>query len=69
MILNGVLTLVNSTIAFNNAGQTGGGINSVGKLTAINSTIAYNSVTAGGSGGGIDASSGNAVLYNTIVAR
>ena len=66
--LNGVLTLVNSTIAFNNAGQTGGGINSVGKLTAINSTIAYNSVTAGGSGGGIDVSSGNAVLYNTIVA-
>jgi Bacterial Ig-like domain (group 3) len=66
--LTGTLTLVNDTIAFNTAGQTGGGINSVGNLTAINTTIAYNSIAPGGSGGGIDASSGNAVLYNTIVA-
>ena len=67
--LTGVLALVNSTVAFNHAGQTGGGVNSVGTLTVINSTIAYNSVTAGGSGGGIDASSGNANVYNTIVAQ
>ena len=73
--LGGTMTIVNSTIAFNHSGQTGGGINQVGggngesgSLTVINSTIAYNSINAGGAGGGIDASSGTTNLYNTIVA-
>jgi hypothetical protein len=73
--LGGTMTIVNSTVAFNHSGQTGGGINQVGggngatgSLTVINSTIAYNSVNAGGAGGGIDASSGTTNLYNTIVA-
>ena len=47
------LTLLNSTIANNSAGQNGGGINQVGILTALSSTIAYNSVAPGGAGGGI----------------
>jgi len=63
------LTLVNSTLADNAAGQNGGAIDSVGILTALNDTIAYNSVAAGGSGGGVDASSGTATFYNTIIAR
>ena len=52
--LGGTMTIVNSTIAFNHSGQTGGGINQVGggsgqsgSLTIINSTIAYNSINAG----------------------
>ncbi len=65
--LLGVLTLVNSTVAFNNAGKTGGGIETVGTLTVINSTIAYNTIAPGGSGGGIDASQGNANVFNTII--
>jgi fibronectin-binding autotransporter adhesin len=73
--LDGTMTIVNSTIAFNHSGQTGGGINQVGggnnesgSLTVINSTVAYNTIDAGGAGGGIDASSGTANLYNTIIA-
>ena len=62
------LVLLNSTIADNFAGQNGGGINQVGILTAYSSTIAYNAVAPGGAGGGIDASSGTTLLYNTIVA-
>ena len=62
------LTLLNSTIAGNFAGQNGGGINQVGMLTSLSSTIALNSVAAGGAGGGIDASAGTATLYNTLVA-
>ncbi len=49
--LAGTMTVVNSTIANNNAAQNGGGINTVGILTVINTTIAYNSVNAGGAGG------------------
>ena len=63
----GVLTITNSTIAFNAAGQAGGGIDTVGVLTAVNDTIAYNIVASGGSGGGIDASAGTTTLFNTIV--
>ncbi len=73
--LNGTLMIVNSTIAFNHAGQTGGGINQVGGgsgggggLTVISSTIAYNTINAGGAGGGIDASSGSAQIFDSIVA-
>ncbi len=62
------LVLLNSTIANNFAGQNGGGINQVGSLTAYSSTIAYNAVAPGGAGGGIDASAGTTLLYNTIVA-
>ena len=50
--LAGTMTVVNSTIANNNAAQNGGGINTVGILTVINTTIAYNSVNAGGAGVG-----------------
>jgi hypothetical protein len=63
-----VLTLTNSTLAGNAAGEAGGAIDTVGVLTAVNDTIAYNSVAPGGSGGGIYAPSGTAMLFNTIVA-
>ena len=66
--LAGTMTIINSTIANNNAAQNGGGINTVGILTVINSTIAYNSVNPGGAGGGIYATTGTTTLYNTIVA-
>ena len=45
------LTLVNSTIAGNHAGQNGGGINQVGILNVYSSTIADNNVAPGGAGG------------------
>jgi hypothetical protein len=67
--LAGTMTLVNSTVANNYAGQNGGGINQVGNLTSINNTIAYNIVAPGGAGGGVDASSGTAAFYNTIIAQ
>ena len=66
--LIGILNVLNSTIADNYAGQNGGGINQAGMLAAFSTTIADNVVASGGSGGGIDASSGTTVLYNTIVA-
>ena len=66
--LAGTMSIVNSTIANNNAAQSGGGINTVGTLTVINSTIAYNTINSGGAGGGIYATSGTATLDNTIVA-
>jgi fibronectin-binding autotransporter adhesin len=66
--LAGVLTLTNSTLAGNAAGQAGGAIDTVGVLTAVNDTIAYNSVAPGGSAGGIYAPSGTTTLFNTIVA-
>jgi fibronectin-binding autotransporter adhesin len=62
------MTLLDSTIANNFAGQNGGGINQAGTLTAFSTTIADNVVASGGSGGGIDASSGTTTLYNTLVA-
>jgi hypothetical protein len=66
----GTLSATNTTIAHNTATAAGGGIdNSLGKLTTVNVTIAYNSVLAGGQGGGIDATSGTVLLYNTIVAE
>jgi hypothetical protein len=65
--LAGKMFIVNSTIANNNAAQSGGGINTVGTLTITNSTIAYNSVNSGGAGGGIYATTGTATLNNTIV--
>ncbi len=66
--LNANLTLLNSTIADNSAGQNGGGINQAGTLVALSTTIADNVVASGGAGGGIDASSGTTTLYNTLVA-
>ena len=66
--LVGNLTLLNSTIADNQAGQNGGGINQAGTLLALSSTIADNFVASGGAGGGIDATSGATTLYNTLVA-
>jgi len=67
--LAGELTLINSTLSSNFAGQNGGAIDSVGTLTATNDTIAYNAVAAGGSGGGVDASAGTAIFNNTIIAQ
>jgi hypothetical protein len=67
--LNGVMTLTNSTLADNAAGQNGGAIDTVGVLTAVNDTIAYNMVAAGGAGGGVSAPSGTPTFYNTIIAQ
>ena len=67
--LAGVLTLTNSTLADNAAGQSGGAIDTVGILTAVNDTIAYNTVAPGGSGGGVSAPSGTATFNNTIIAQ
>jgi len=64
----GTLSMTNSTVAGNAAFEAGGGIFSGGILTAVNSTIAYNSVFVGGVGGGLEASTPTAALYNTIVA-
>ena len=68
------LTVTNSTIANNSAGDQGGGIwNYGGTLTATNSTIAYNSYNSAGYGGGgigngfNGAEVGTAMLENTIV--
>ena len=68
------LTITNSTIANNSAGDQGGGIwNYGGTLTATNSTIAYNSYNSAGYGGGgigngfNGAEVGTAMLENTIV--
>jgi hypothetical protein len=67
--LAGNLTLINSTVANNAAGQYGGGIDNVGIFTAVNDTIAANNVAGGGSGGGVYATIGTAIFYNTIIAQ
>ena len=63
----GTAILTNSTFAGDAATDsgTGGAIDTRGTLTATNSTIATN---AAATGGGISVSSGNATIYNTIVA-
>ncbi len=38
-------------------------------MTAVNATLAYNISTGSGTGGGLDASAGTSLLYNTIVAK
>jgi len=67
----GPLTISNSTIANNSSSSFGGGItNDGGPLTAVNDTIAYNTLSSDyGGGAGVDAYSGTATLYNSIVAR
>ena len=66
--LGGTATVTNSTIA-NESAATGAGIYNAGNLTLINATIAYNNATQSGGGGGLDAASGTATLYNSIVAQ
>jgi hypothetical protein len=65
----GNLTLIDSTLAGNIAGQNGGCIDTVGILTATNDTIADNSIAIGGTGGGVDASAGTATFNNTLIAQ
>ena len=69
--VGGGLSVDNSTLAFNNATDDGGGIVSNGDLVANNSTIAQNLANSddvgGGTGGGIF-NGGTATLHNTIVA-
>ncbi len=64
----GPLTVVNSTIADNQASYQGGGIYNQAALTVVNSTVAYN-VTSNGNGGGGIYTLANATLDNTIVAE
>jgi hypothetical protein len=67
---SGHLTIINCTIAANNA-NLGGGIANFGVLDLVNSTVASNAVTgAGADGGGIFYSGGSnnqLALLNTIV--
>jgi fibronectin-binding autotransporter adhesin len=67
-VTTGSLATTNDTIADNTAAE-GGGIFNAGTLTVVNATIAYNVSGASGTGGGLDASAGTIVLYNTIVAE
>ena len=60
--------MTNSTIALNSA-PLGGGIYNTGTLTLINDTVAYNNATSSGGGAGLDAASGTATLFNSIVAQ
>lgn len=70
-ILNaGMLTITNSTITANRAGDYGGGIDNGRKLTMINCTVTGNraaTVISSASGGGI-AAFDSTTLSNTIVA-
>ena len=61
-----MLTVFNSTIAYNSA-YTGGGIANNYALTVVNSTIAYNTASASSGGGGLSGI-GTVTLNNTIVA-
>lgn len=66
--------LVNTTVAQNQAGESGGGIyyDSAGTLRLLNTTIAWNEAdtdeTDVGQGGGIYVSSGTVEAQNTIIA-
>lgn len=62
----GSVTLVNSTVSGNSAGQTGGGIRNNGDLSVSSTTIALN--RAGATGGGIHHLGLSATLANTILA-
>src|SRR4029077_7376221 len=63
----GTATITDSTIALNSAGL-GGGIHNAGTLTVVSATIADNKATNSGQGGGLNAASGMATLYDTIIA-
>lgn len=61
----GSATIVNSIIAHNTAGQTGGGLYASTRTTLVNCTIAYNAAPAGGA---IQATSGLLTMTNCIAA-
>ena len=64
----GVVNATNDTIAGNQA-AAGGGIFDAGTLTTVNTTIVYNTSAGAQSGGGLNASAGASLLYNSIVAQ
>ena len=59
------MTLTNSTVSGNNAGDGGGGIRNSGTLTLTNSTVSGNN--AGGDGGGIYNFLGTANSFNSTI--
>ncbi len=64
----GMLTICDSTIAYNGANY-GGGIDNFGTLTAVNTTIAYNSGGGSNDGAGLyDETGSTSILDDTIVA-
>jgi hypothetical protein len=63
---NGIMTLTNSTISGNSAGQRGGGISNTNMLTLTNVTLSGNSANAGG---GLANYGGTVSLKNSIIAN
>ncbi|WP_072622562.1 choice-of-anchor Q domain-containing protein [Spirulina major] len=61
------ITLTNSTVSSNSAGNSGGGLYANGNITLTNSTVSGNSAGNNGPGGGLWAN-GNITLTNSTVS-